>query len=144
MEVTTTPKGERVILDPSVTIQRIYMIFYLCINVGSLSLLATPYMEKYIGFWSAYLLAFCMFCAGVAVLILGRNKYVVRPPQGSVITVSYIGPVVFVTRLTVKLPSGRIQVRLDNDAPSEPERPEELLPSNHRRPDEHAVGRSVC
>lgn len=62
------------------------MIFYTCINVGSLSLLGTPYMEEYIGFWSAYLLCFCMFCVGLAVLILGRKKYVVRPPQGSVIT----------------------------------------------------------
>ena len=35
--VKTLKSGERVIVDPSVTIQRIYMIFYLCINIGSLS-----------------------------------------------------------------------------------------------------------
>ncbi|GAD96295.1 MFS peptide transporter Ptr2, putative [Paecilomyces variotii No. 5] len=86
MALKTTPKGERVIVDPAVTVQRIYMIFYGCINIGSLSLLATPYMELYIGFWSAYLLCLCMFFCGTAVLIVGRKYYIVRPPQGSIIT----------------------------------------------------------
>jgi dipeptide/tripeptide permease len=79
------PSGEKIIIDPALTVQRIYMIFYLCINVGSLSSIATTEMELYIGFWSAYLLALCMFIVGFVVLIAGRKKYVVRPPQGSVI-----------------------------------------------------------
>ncbi|KAH7086844.1 di/tri peptide transporter 2 [Paraphoma chrysanthemicola] len=78
--------GERVIIDPAITIQRIYMIFYWCINVGSLSLLATPYMERDTDFWSAYLLCLCIFLVGTLVLVLGRKVYVVRPPQGSIIT----------------------------------------------------------
>ncbi|KAL4919071.1 POT family-domain-containing protein [Aspergillus aurantiobrunneus] len=86
MAVSTTKKGEKIIIDPSLTIQRIYMIFYGCINLGSLSLLATPYMERDVGFWSAYLLCLCMFAVGTAVVICGRKFYVVRPPQGSVIT----------------------------------------------------------
>ncbi|TQB69084.1 hypothetical protein MPDQ_002379 [Monascus purpureus] len=86
LAVSTTAKGERVIIDPALTIQRIYMIFYGCINVGSLSLLATPFMERDVGFWSAYLLCLCMFVIGIIVLVMGRKFYVVRPPQGSVIT----------------------------------------------------------
>ncbi|KAJ5180913.1 MFS peptide transporter Ptr2 [Penicillium capsulatum] len=86
MAISTTKKGERVVIDPALTIQRIYMIFYGCINIGSLSLLATPYMELYIGFWSGYLLCLCMFAVGTMVLLLGRKFYVVRPPQGSIIT----------------------------------------------------------
>lgn len=82
----STKKGERVIIDPALTIQRIYMIFYGCINVGSLSLLATPYMEKLVGYWSAYLLCLCMFIVGTTTVLLGRKFYVVRPPQGSIIT----------------------------------------------------------
>ncbi|KAI8939857.1 hypothetical protein NX059_003592 [Plenodomus lindquistii] len=78
--------GERVIIDPAITIQRIYMIFYWCINVGSLSLLATPYMERDCDFWSAFLLCLCIFFVGTLVLVLGRKVYVVRPPQGSIIT----------------------------------------------------------
>ena len=38
------------------------------------------------GFWSAFLLCLCVFVVGFAVLILGRKFYVVRPPQGSIIT----------------------------------------------------------
>ncbi|KAJ5401262.1 uncharacterized protein N7487_007158 [Penicillium crustosum] len=86
MAITTTKKGERVVIDPALTIQRIYMIFYGCINLGSLSLLATPYMELYIDFWPAYLLCLCMFMVGTLVIVLGRKFYVVRPPQGSIIT----------------------------------------------------------
>ncbi|KAH3989776.1 di/tri peptide transporter 2 [Parastagonospora nodorum] len=78
--------GEKVIIDPAITIQRIYMVFYFCINVGCLSLLATPYMERDIDFWSAFLLCLCVFFVGTLVLVLGRKVYVVRPPQGSVIT----------------------------------------------------------
>jgi len=78
--------GERVIIDPAITYQRIYMMFYACINVGCLSLLATPFMEEFCGFYSAFLLSFCMFTVAVGILIFCRNRYIVRPPQGSVIT----------------------------------------------------------
>jgi len=84
--ISTLPSGERVILDPAVTIQRIYMVFYLCINVGSLSVLATPYMEDYVGFWSAFLMCTCVFMCGFVVLLLGQKHYIVRPPKGSIIT----------------------------------------------------------
>ncbi|KAE8449915.1 hypothetical protein EG329_007392 [Mollisiaceae sp. DMI_Dod_QoI] len=86
MAVKTLKTGERVIIDPAVTIQRIYLVFYCCINVGALSLLATPYMERDIGFWSAYLLCLCMFVVGFVTVVLGRKLYIVRPPQGSIIT----------------------------------------------------------
>lgn len=61
------------------------MIFYLCINIGSLSPIATTNLEKYVGFWSAYLLPMLVFFVGFAVLVSGRKTYVVRPPQGSII-----------------------------------------------------------
>jgi POT family proton-dependent oligopeptide transporter len=83
---TDKKTGERVIIDPAITIQRIYMVFYFCINAGSLSLIATPYMELYTDFWSAYLLCLCVFLIGTLVLVLGRKVYIVRPPEGSIIT----------------------------------------------------------
>ena len=43
-------------------------------------------MERDIDFWSAYLLCLCVFFVGLLVLVLGRKVYVVRPPQGSIIT----------------------------------------------------------
>lgn len=36
-EVITTKSGERVILDPQVTISRVYLYFYMMINAGSLA-----------------------------------------------------------------------------------------------------------
>jgi len=37
MRVKTTAKGERVVMDPAVTVSRVYLYFYLMINVGSLT-----------------------------------------------------------------------------------------------------------
>lgn len=89
LRVRINRNGEKVIVDPTVTISRIYMIFYLCINIGSLSSILTTNLEKYIGFWSAYLLTLVMFIVGFFVLIAGKSKYVVRPPKGSVIAHSF-------------------------------------------------------
>ncbi|KAK2748782.1 hypothetical protein FQN57_000363 [Myotisia sp. PD_48] len=86
MAMHTDAKGNRVILDPAVTIQRIYMVFYACINVGCLAMLATPFMERDVGYWSAYLMCTVVFFIGTGILVLGRKRYVVRPPTGSIIT----------------------------------------------------------
>jgi POT family proton-dependent oligopeptide transporter len=87
MAITTDAKtGEKCIIDPAITYQRIYMIFYWCINIGALSLCATPFMEQHVGFWSAFLMCFCMFNVGILILVSRRKTYLIRPPQGSVIT----------------------------------------------------------
>ncbi|KAK2744655.1 peptide transporter ptr2 [Onygenales sp. PD_40] len=83
--VRTLKSGERVIVDPSKTIERIYLIFYMCINIGSLSPIATTSLELHVNFWAAYLLPACMFVVGFVVLIVGKRYYIVRPPRGSVI-----------------------------------------------------------
>ncbi|KAK2861414.1 hypothetical protein FQN49_004219 [Arthroderma sp. PD_2] len=83
-EVKTLKSGERVIVDPARTVERVYMIFYMCINIGSLAAIATTELELHIGFWSAYLLPLCMFLVGFIVLIVGRKLYIVRPPKGSI------------------------------------------------------------
>ena len=65
------------------------MIFYLSINIGSLSPIATTEMEKHISFWSAYLLPLCMFIMGFVVVVLGRNHYVTKPPTGSILPTAF-------------------------------------------------------
>ncbi|KAK9474807.1 POT family-domain-containing protein [Dipodascopsis tothii] len=77
--------GERVIVDPAVTIQSIFMVFYLCINVGSLSAIATTELEQHVGFWAAYLLPFLFFFVGIVALFIGRKRYVKKTPTGSVV-----------------------------------------------------------
>ena len=79
--VKTLKSGERVIEDPNITMQNVFMWFYLMINIGSLSVIATTELEAHKGFWAAYLLPFCFFWIAVVVLVFGRKKYI-RPPIG--------------------------------------------------------------
>ncbi|KAF3053031.1 peptide transporter ptr2 [Didymella keratinophila] len=83
--VETRKDNKQVIVDPEITVQRIYMIYYMCINVGSVSAIATTMLELHVGFWSAYLLPLIMFCIGYAVLVRGKDRYIIKPPQGGVI-----------------------------------------------------------
>lgn len=83
--VKTLKSGQRVIVDPAATVQSIFMVFYFCINLGSLSAIATTEMELHIDFWAAYLLPFCFFFLGIISLILGHKQYIKKPPTGSVI-----------------------------------------------------------
>ncbi|KAG5977772.1 hypothetical protein E4U56_006891 [Claviceps arundinis] len=111
MAIRTEPNGERVIIDPAITYQRIYMVFYWCINVGSLSLMATPFMELYTGFWTAFLMCFCTFNVGIAILVLRRKSYVIRPPQGQIITDAFkaIGMMITNGKMDAAKPSWRAQ-----------------------------------
>ncbi|POW23178.1 hypothetical protein PSHT_00396 [Puccinia striiformis] len=84
--IKVLPKtNEKVIVDPTLTAGRIYMYFYLMINVGALTgQIGMVYAEKYVGFWLAYLLPTVLFCTCPLVMILGKPLYVLRPPTGSV------------------------------------------------------------
>jgi proton-dependent oligopeptide transporter, POT family len=83
--IQTLPSGERVIVDPTVTTSRIFLYFYMCINVGSLiGQIGMVYAEKYVGFWLSFLLPTVMFIWCPVVLILCKKKYVLTPPTGNV------------------------------------------------------------
>lgn len=82
--IKTLPSGERVIVDPNLTIQRVFMYFYLMINIGSLSSIATTEVELHIGFWLSYLIPTIMYLVVPVVLFFGRNLYIKYPPRGSV------------------------------------------------------------
>lgn len=83
--IKTMQNGERVIVDPEVTMQRVFMVFYTCINIGSISAIATTMLELHVGFWSAYLLPLMMFAIGSVVLVRFKDTYTIKPPQGGVI-----------------------------------------------------------
>lgn len=83
--IKTLKSGERVIVDPSVTLNRLYNWFYWFINVGALvGQITMVYAEKYVGFWLSYTLPTFMLCLCPAVMWWGRKKYDRIPPQGSV------------------------------------------------------------
>ncbi|KAK1233745.1 hypothetical protein PQX77_003092 [Marasmius sp. AFHP31] len=84
--VRTEKSGERVIVDPVLTITRVYMYFYLFINVGSLmGQISMTYAEKYVGFWLSFTLPTVIFLVCPLVLWLGRKRYVRSPPTGSIL-----------------------------------------------------------
>ncbi|CAG8647654.1 18671_t:CDS:2 [Dentiscutata erythropus] len=53
------------------------------INIGALSPVITTNIEKYISFWLAYLIPLIMFIFAILVLLIGKNKLVKKPPNGS-------------------------------------------------------------
>ncbi|KXN81955.1 putative peptide transporter ptr2 [Leucoagaricus sp. SymC.cos] len=87
--VVTTKQGERVIVDPVMTISRVYMYFYLFINIGALvGQISMTYSEKFVGFYLAYTLPTVVFLLCPLVLWAGNNRYIKSPPTGSVLATS--------------------------------------------------------
>ncbi|KFZ15967.1 hypothetical protein V501_02480 [Pseudogymnoascus sp. VKM F-4519 (FW-2642)] len=83
--VRTLKGGARVVVDRALTLQKIYGLWYWCVNLGSLSGIATTWMERDIAFWAAYLLPTCFLWFAVVILVVGRKRFVRRVPQGSVL-----------------------------------------------------------
>lgn len=86
MHVQTRRSGERVIVDPALTTQRMFMYFYLFINIGSIvGQITMVYAERYVGFWLSFTLPTIMFAVCPLVLVAFRPKYNTTPPTGSVL-----------------------------------------------------------
>ena len=81
--------GIRVLVDPSHTLTRLYNLFYWCINVGSLSALATTQIERRAGFAAAFSLPTIVFIATPMILVAGRRMYHQILPRGSVVTETF-------------------------------------------------------
>ena len=87
MRVTILKSGERVIVDPAVTNTRIFLYFYFCINVGALvGQIAMVYVERYVGFWVAFLIPTGLFLIAPLVLWSQKSKYKLSPPTGSLLS----------------------------------------------------------
>jgi proton-dependent oligopeptide transporter, POT family len=90
VRVETTKKGERVLVDPAVTTSRIFLYFYMCINVGSVTgQVGMVYAEKYVGFWLAFMLPTAMFLTAPVVLAVFKKRYRLTPPTGSVLSKAF-------------------------------------------------------
>ncbi|KAI9742910.1 MAG: hypothetical protein M1818_003639 [Claussenomyces sp. TS43310] len=75
--------GEKVIVDPETTIQRMMLIFYALTNVGAFFALATTYAEKYVGYWLAFLLPGIIYFL-LPILLLANYKRTIKiPPSKS-------------------------------------------------------------
>jgi len=86
MYVKTQKNGERVLVDPAVTLSRTYNWFYLFINIGALvGQIAMVYAERYVGFYLSYLIPTIAFCLTPIVMFICRKWYNTTPPEGSVL-----------------------------------------------------------
>ncbi|KAJ2441007.1 peptide transporter ptr2, partial [Coemansia sp. RSA 2424] len=81
--------GKEVLVDRELTVQSIFNWFYWAINVGGLSAIATTELEANVDFWAAYLLPTLMFMVCIVVFWLGRNKYIMSKPTGSIVVKAY-------------------------------------------------------
>jgi POT family proton-dependent oligopeptide transporter len=88
--VVEVRNGTKVLVDPALTTARLFMYFYLFINIGSLvGQIGMVYAEKYVGFWLSYLLPTIVFLICPIILLLGKKRYVLIPPSGSVYPLAF-------------------------------------------------------
>ncbi|CAI6091904.1 unnamed protein product [Clonostachys chloroleuca] len=83
--VRVNKRGHKEIVDPAVTTARIYIYFYLLINMGSLTgSLAMVYSEHFVGFWLSYTLPTICYLLCPIILWYFKKSYKLSPPTGSV------------------------------------------------------------
>ncbi|KAF2762383.1 PTR2-domain-containing protein [Pseudovirgaria hyperparasitica] len=86
IHVQTNKSGQRVIVDPALTTQRMFMWFYLFINIGAVTgQVSMVYAERYVGFWLSFFLPTIMLMLCPVVLIAFNKKYHHSPPTGSIL-----------------------------------------------------------
>jgi hypothetical protein len=79
----TLKSGEKVVVDPEATTERVMLWFYLLINLGGLFKVPTTYTEKYFGWWLAFFLPTTLYLALGPLLWYLRNRLVLKPAGGS-------------------------------------------------------------
>lgn len=81
--VKVLKSGERVLVDPETTIQRMMLVFYALTNVGAFYGLATTYAEKDVGYWLAFLLPGIIYFLLPILLWVNYKRTVKIPPSKS-------------------------------------------------------------
>ncbi|KAJ5984696.1 hypothetical protein N7481_006795 [Penicillium waksmanii] len=80
--VRTLKSGERVIVDPEATTNRIMLLFYGFVNIGAFYMLATTYAEKYVGYWLSFLLSAIVYFLLPVLLLMVYKRLHKEPPSG--------------------------------------------------------------
>ncbi|KAE8341144.1 hypothetical protein BDV24DRAFT_151341 [Aspergillus arachidicola] len=81
--VKTLKSGERVVVDPELTVERMFMWFYWAVNIGALSPLITVNVEAKVSFWLAFLIPLIVIVLAAVVFLCSSNLYIKTKPQGS-------------------------------------------------------------
>lgn len=77
--------GEEEIVDRDLTLQRIFLLFFLFINVGSLSASVCTVIEQRYGFTLTFATSTLVFVVGFVVLLSRRSSFITSAPQKSII-----------------------------------------------------------
>ncbi|KAJ6496908.1 peptide/h+ symporter protein [Mycena vulgaris] len=80
-----TGKTRKVSVSPGITIESIYLYFYMAINLGSCGAISASFLACDNGFWVTYLVPTCIFAVVPIVLYGCRKYYVITPPRGSIL-----------------------------------------------------------
>ncbi|KAK2744341.1 hypothetical protein FQN55_006855 [Onygenales sp. PD_40] len=75
--------GEKVIVDPEATSERIMTWFYMMINIGGMMGIPTAYASKYVGWWLAFLLPLLLYLPLPLLMVFMQKRLVHLPPGGS-------------------------------------------------------------
>ncbi|KAM5485498.1 peptide transporter ptr2 [Microsporum canis] len=82
-QLIVTKSGKKLVTDRTLTLQYIYNVLYWFTNIASLSLIASTYLEKEVGFWAAYLLPLCAVWMLIPLMLFWQKKFVKLSPQGN-------------------------------------------------------------
>ncbi|KAI0206825.1 POT family protein [Astrocystis sublimbata] len=78
--------GEKVLVDPETTISHILMLFYAFVNIGAFFSIAVVYIEKYRGFWLAFLAPGIIYFLLPFLLAAMYKRTIRKKPVGSDLT----------------------------------------------------------
>jgi dipeptide/tripeptide permease len=81
--VVTLKSGERVIEDPEHSTERVMLWFYLLINVGGFTQVATSYAEKYVGWWLSWVIPLILYIPLPFLMWWLKPRLVVKKPAGN-------------------------------------------------------------
>ncbi|KAF2758421.1 hypothetical protein EJ05DRAFT_451916 [Pseudovirgaria hyperparasitica] len=77
--VVTRRRGKLVVVDRQITIQFVFNFLFWAVNLASLSIIATTFMER-VSFWAAYLIPLSVLSISVVPIFVWRGR-LVRPPR---------------------------------------------------------------
>ncbi|PBP15489.1 peptide transporter [Diplocarpon rosae] len=81
--VKTLKDGERVIVDPESTTERVVLWFYLLINIGGFLGVPASYLAKYVGWIATFSLPMAIYLPLPLVLWFLHKRLILHPPGGS-------------------------------------------------------------
>ncbi|OQE01807.1 hypothetical protein PENSOL_c003G06319 [Penicillium solitum] len=82
--IKTQKGGKRVVTSRELAMTYIYNVFYWAINVVCFVADCTPLLERYVGFWLAYLVPCCAMWLALIPILLGHKHFIRHSPTSNI------------------------------------------------------------